>query len=207
MPHVTPARKMAFCGMLCALGVLLLLLGGVLAVLSYAAPVFCGLLVLCALERCGRVYAWSLYGATALLGILLSVQREGALFFAVFAGYYPMFRRFLEGRVRAKPLRLLLELLLFNGALLAISLLMALAFFGGSSLLAEAPVFLALYALLSNLLFFVYDLLLGRLATVFAGPVRLRFIKKEKGNGTRLAPPFHFKGQSGPAPQTKDRTE
>ena len=207
MPHVTPARKMAFCGMLCALGVLLLLLGGVLAVLSYAAPVFCGLLVLCALERCGRAYAWSLYGATALLGILLCVQREGALFFAVFAGYYPMFRRFLEGRVRAKPLRLLLELLLFNGALLAISLLMTLAFFGGSSLLAEAPVFLALYALLSNLLFFVYDLLLGRLATVFAGPVRLRFIKKEKGNGTRLAPPSHFKGQSGPAPQTKDRTE
>ena len=173
MPHVTPARKMAFCGMLCALGVLLLLLGGVLAVLSYAAPVFCGLLVLCALERCGRAYAWSLYGATALLGILLCVQREGALFFAVFAGYYPMFRRFLEGRVRAKPLRLLLGLLLFNGALLALSLLMTLAFFGGSSLLAEAPVFLALYALLSDLLFLVYDLLLGRLATVFAGPGRL----------------------------------
>ena len=207
MPHVTPARKMAFCGMLCALGVLLLLLGGVLAVLSYAAPVFCGLLVLCALERCGRVYAWSLYGATALLGILLCVQREGALFFAVFAGYYPMFRRLLEGRVRAKPLRLLLGLLLFNGALLALSLLMTLAFFGGSSLLAEAPVFLALYALLSNLLFLVYDLLLGRLATVFAGPGRLRFFKKAKGNGARPAPPFHFKGQSGPAPQTKDRTE
>ena len=207
MPHVTPARKMALCGMLCALGVLLLLLGGVLAVLSYAAPVFCGLLVLCALERCGRAYAWSLYGATALLGILLCVQREGALFFAVFAGYYPMFRRFLEGRVRAKPLRLLLGLLLFNGALLALSLLMTLAFFGGSSLLAEAPVFLALYALLSDLLFLVYDLLLGRLATVFAGPGRLRFIKKAKGNGARPAPPSHFKGQSGPAPQTKDRTE
>ena len=71
----------------------------------------------------------------------------------------------------------------------------------------SAPVFLALYALLSDLLFLVYDLLLGRLATVFAGPGRLRFIKKEKGNGTRLAPPSHFKGQSSPAPQTKDRTE
>lgn len=73
--------------------------------------------------------------------------------------------------------------------------------------MAEAPVFLALYALLSDLLFLVYDLLLGRLATVFASLGRLRFFKKAKGNGARPAPPFHFKGQSGPAPQTKDRTE
>ena len=65
------SAMIAFCGMTVALSVVLLLLGGVIPVATYAVPMLAGLLLLPALLEFGLKAAWMTFFTTALLSLLL----------------------------------------------------------------------------------------------------------------------------------------
>ena len=81
----------AFCGMTVALSVVLLLLGGVIPVATYAVPMFTGLLLLPVLLEFGYKAAWTTFFAAALLSLFLDFDKEAA-FFYLFVGYYPIIK-------------------------------------------------------------------------------------------------------------------
>ena len=161
-------RELALAGMLAALGAVLLCLGGIIPLATYAAPVLASAVVLVAREECRASAAFGCYAVSAALGLLLSPDREAALLYA-FLGYYPLLKPRLDA-LRPRPLRALSKLLLCCAA---VGTMYALLIF---VLRLEAvvrefsetsPALLAITAALGLVVFFVYDLALMRLTTVY----------------------------------------
>lgn len=115
---------MAFCGMAAALSVVLMLLGTVIPIGMYAVPLMCGLLLLPIRVEFGKQYAWVTYAVTALLSVLLGMDKETA-FFYVFIGWYPLVKWQLD-KIRSKPVRILAKLGIFTAAVAAMYALLTL---------------------------------------------------------------------------------
>ena len=107
--------KVAFCGMMVALSVALMLTGGLIPIATYCAPMLGGILLLPIMLEYGRKTAWTAYIATSLIVLTLGVDKEAA-FFYLFLGYYPIIKWNIE-KIGKKPLRLALKLVVFNAAI------------------------------------------------------------------------------------------
>ena len=161
-------REIALAGMLAALGAVLLCLGGLVPLATYAAPVLASAAVLVAREECRGGAAFGCYAVSAALGLLLSPDREAALLYA-FLGYYPLLKPRLDA-LRPRPLRAGAKLLLCCAAVGAMYALLILVFRLDAVVreFAETtPALLAATAALGVLVFFVYDLALARLTTAY----------------------------------------
>jgi len=84
-------HRLALAAMLSALGAVLLCLGGILPLSTYACPVLASLAVAAAREECGGKYGFGCYAVTAAIALLLSPDKEAAALFA-FLGYYPLLK-------------------------------------------------------------------------------------------------------------------
>ena len=116
----------AFCGMAAGLSVVIMLLGGVIPIATYAVPMLCGLLLLPILIEFGKTAAWATFFAVAALALLLGFDKEAA-FFYLFIGYYPIVKWDLD-KIKPKGLRIAVKLLLFTGAIVIMYALLNLLF-------------------------------------------------------------------------------
>ena len=82
-------------GVLAAVAVVIMTLGGLIPVATYISPMFCGLLLLFVKQSCGNTIGWTWYGAVSILGLLLSPDKEAAAVF-IALGYYPIIQPWLE---------------------------------------------------------------------------------------------------------------
>ncbi len=89
------STKLALCAVLAGLGTTALLAGGLIPAAAYCTPLAAGLVLIPARQECGPRWGWLCWGATALLAIALSADREAA-FFYVFLGWYPLLKPVLE---------------------------------------------------------------------------------------------------------------
>ena len=155
----TPASVIALGGVMAALAVVIMSLGGLIPVATYVCPMLCALLLQMVRNLCGNRIAWAWYGAVAILGLLMSPDKEAAAVF-VFLGYYPIVKPWLDKR----KLKWLWKALLFNSAtLLMYWLLMHL--FGMTAIIEEfrgmGIAMTAVLLALGNVTFFLLDTLLG----------------------------------------------
>lgn len=156
----TPASTVALGGVLAALAVSIMWLGGLLGIATYVAPMLCALLLQVVKSACGSRLGWAWYSAVAILSLLLVAEREEAWVF-VFLGYYPLVKPWLDKR----RLRLVWKGLLFNGS---VFLLYGLLLFvlGVPELVQEfrgmGAVMLVVLLLLGNVTFFLLDKLLEK---------------------------------------------
>lgn len=158
----TESQKIALCGVLGALSVVLLLLGAALQVGTYAAPMLASFLLVPVLEEYGSRYALLLYAATAILAVLVVPETELALFYALVIGYYPVLRYTLR-KVKPTLLRWAIKFVVFNGATVLVYLLLF-ALLGPAvwqELTADGTGMLAALLALGNLSFFLCDRALG----------------------------------------------
>lgn len=115
------SRRMALCGMMAALAVTVMLLGGVIPLATFCCPMIASLALLPIYAEAGRKWTLMTYVAVAALGMMLCPDKEAALLF-VFLGYYPALKPALD-RIANKPLRIAAKLGVFNaaaGAMLAV---------------------------------------------------------------------------------------
>lgn len=156
----TPASTVSLGGVLAALAVSIMWLGGLLGIATYVAPMFCALLLQVVKSACGSRLGWAWYSTVAILSLLLVAEREEAWVF-VFLGYYPLVKPWLDKR----RLRLVWKGLLFNGS---VFLLYGLLLFvlGVPELVQEfrglGAVMLVVLLLLGNVTFFLLDKLLEK---------------------------------------------
>ena len=151
---------MALGGMMAALAVVIMCLGGMIPVATYVCPMLCMLLLNFVLKNCGSRTGWAWYGAVALLGLLLSPDKEAAAVFS-FLGYYPILRPVLE----KTRLKWLWKGLIFNIAILTMYWL--LIHLMGMAAVGEefremGTVMLIALLLMGNLTFFLLDRILAR---------------------------------------------
>lgn len=154
------AKEIALGGILAALAVVIMSLGGLIPSATFVCPMLCCLILEIVRRLCGNRVAWAWYGAVAILGLLMSPDKEAAAVF-VFLGYYPIVRQKLE-KCR---LRWLWKLLYFNVVILAMYWLLIHLF--GMAQLAEdwqelGTVMTVVMLILGNVTFLMLDIVLGR---------------------------------------------
>ena len=111
----TESQKIALCGVLSALSVVVLLVGNVLQIGTYAAPMLASFLLIPVLEDYGKKYALLLYAVVSLLSLFLVPDKELVLFYVLVLGYYPVLRVRLNN-IRRSVLRWMAKFGCFNAA-------------------------------------------------------------------------------------------
>lgn len=87
--------RIAFCGMMAALGTAVMLLGGVIPIATYATPLLAMLALIPVMDSYRSAAGMTTYFVTALLTLLAGTDKEAA-FFYIFIGYYPVLRPALD---------------------------------------------------------------------------------------------------------------
>ena len=172
--HAT--RRIATCGVFCALAVVVLGLGVVIEMLDLTASAAAAIILLPILLCYGGKYAWLSYAVTATLGVLLMPQSLAAWTYAGLTGFYPMIKRRLDRLPRA--LGWIVKLLLLTAVLflyLTVFFFIMMggegsltdAFFKGFGEAGEPPVMAWAVVGLSVFTFVLFDLLIDRLLVIY----------------------------------------
>lgn len=163
------SRRMALCGILAALAVVLLSLGGILPFATFCCPILAMLCLIPVVEEFGTKTALIFYVAVSLLGLLLAPDKEVALLFA-FLGYYPALRGSIDAKIRPQVLNYFIKLALFGEAI-AVLYAGLLQMMGMAALAqeyaAEGQVILALNILLGCIVWLLCDRVLRKFTVLY----------------------------------------
>ncbi len=153
-------KQIALGGILGALAVTILFLGGLIPVSTYICPVLCMLILQTVQSFCGRRMAWAWYAMVSFLALILGPDKEAAAILVLF-GYYPI----IKPRMDRLPLRILWKLVFFN-AITVFMYTVVVAVLGLEAIVVENTFLgygsLALMLILGNATFFLLDKLLNR---------------------------------------------
>lgn len=160
----TPASLVAFGGVMAALALVVMNLVSLIPVATFVCPILCMVILQLVLRFCGNTIGWAWYGAVAMLSVLLAPDKEAAAIF-VFLGYYPMVKPALD----KLKIGFALKLVLFNGAIFLMYWLL-IHLFGLADIAREfselGAVMAVVTLLMGNLIFFMLDKILSRLAVM-----------------------------------------
>ncbi len=171
--------KIAVGGIISALSISFMFLTAVLPFFTYVFPICAGILMIVVNEELGRIWGISVYFTVSILSILIVADKEAALIYIAFFGYYPIIKEKIE-RLN-KALAYIIKLLIFNAST-TISYYLMIKLFGLS---AEEfnefgkytiPILLGL----ANILFFLTDWLLNILISLYKKQFQARFHKMFK---------------------------
>ena len=153
-------KAVALGGVLGALAVTVMFLGGLVPFSTYICPILCALIVQTVLVFCGGRIAAAWYFMVAFLCLLMGPDKEASSLFALI-GYYPI----VKPKMEKLPLPILWKLLLFNAVIVVMYTVMV-AIFGFEPLLYEKNLIgyitLGVTVLLGNVTFFLLDKLLNK---------------------------------------------
>lgn len=174
--------KTALSGVLSALALAVMFLGGIIPFATYVSPVLASLCVLVVFAEQGLRQSLIMYAAVSVLSVLLSPDKEAALIFTVFFGYYPVIRSRIEV-LRSKTVKLLLKLLIFNAAVIGLYCVIILLFpipsvvsdFEGMS-----AAIIAVLVIGGNLTFLLYDKMISRVQILYYSRIRPGLIKEKR---------------------------
>lgn len=158
--------------MLCALGVILMSVGSLIEVLDLSTAVLASMLCVYAVIEIGKGYPWMIWLATSILSLILLPIKTPAIFYALFAGFYPILKEKLERLSR--PISWLLKLVTFHVCLGLIFLILKLFLPSALETAGGRWMMVALYGL-ALVCFVVYDIALTRLITFYLFRLRKHF--------------------------------
>lgn len=160
----TPARQIAFGGMMAALAMVVMNLGSLIPVATFVCPMICMLILAFVIKMCGSRIGWAWYGAVAILSLLMAPDKEAAAVF-VFLGYYPI----CKPKIEAKGGAVIKKLMLFNAAILIMYALL-IRLFGMAQIAAEyqelGTIMTAVMLIMGNVTFFLLDRVLTRFSRI-----------------------------------------
>lgn len=165
--------RVAFCGIIAALGLVLMLLTSLVPVGTYAFPCFAGIFIAAVVIEYGWKWGLGVYAVVAVLSLFLAGDKEAVLYFIALFGYYPILKAVFEKHIKNKIILYVLKFAVFNTAAFA-------SFFAAAFLLSISPEEYTLFGVymplaflaFGNIFFLIYDFAV----TVFVGQyvVRLR---------------------------------
>ena len=166
-------RRMALCGLLTGLAVVLMVLSGAVGVGTFAGPVLAMVTLLPVREEYGAKTALTAYAAAALLAFWLVPDRELALVYTVL-GWYPVLQPVLL-RVKSGLLRAVLQIILCTAVLLLLYGVLLRLLGIPTGVEGGRWAGLALLAM-GNVIFLLTDRVLLRLTSLWHAKLRRRFL-------------------------------
>lgn len=169
--------KIALSGSVTALSFVLMMITSVIPVGTYAFPAIAGALLCVLVIEFGQVWAWSSFAAVSLLALFLCTDKEAALYYVAFFGFYPIIKAKLE-QMKNKYLQWVLKFLVFNVCIVA-------AFYISIYLLGvptESFTVLGFYVpvvflVAGNVVFILYDILISRIIALYVNRLRRMVFK------------------------------
>lgn len=171
------SSKTALGGIVSALSVVLMLMTAVIPFMSYALPLIAGALLILMVIEINKSWAFIVYAAVSLLAVFVVPDKEAAVFYVAFFGYYPIIKSTLEKHL-PRVVEWIVKFAIFNFAVIAAYLftvkVLGIPFddigewgrYGMLVLLAVA-----------NVTFLVYDIMLTKLVTLYLYKFRKSFKK------------------------------
>ena len=176
---MSKSKQIAAGGIASSLCLLLMFLTGVF---PFALPAMAGTLLVVVVLELNRATAVMVYVSVSLLSLFIAPDKEAALVFIFFFGYYPILKGLIE-QIRLRPLELAVKYILFNGMMVLVYFLM-IQFLGMQYVADEMMEYgpYGLYFLLGagNFMFFYYDKALTGLISAYIYQFRPRYIGKWK---------------------------
>lgn len=161
--------------MISSLSLALMLLTTVIPFLEYALPAIAGLLLVIMVIEISRKWAFASFFTVSLLSFIILPNKEVALMYAAFFGYYPILKSLLESKL-GKVLEYILKFVIFNlsfaGAILLSVYVLKIPFdemekFGWIAI----PIFM----FFANIMFILYDYTLTQLVFLYMEKLRKGF--------------------------------
>lgn len=172
------SSKAALCGIISSLAVVIMLSTYLSPFLVYTAPAFSGLLLLLIINELGIKWAAGTYVTISLISAFIVADKEAAVFYTMFFGFYPIVDSVLNKKVGSVIVRTVLKFLTFNiSCLVSFAVCMFVLSLDMSDIIGDTAAFTVIFALLMNVLFFVYDVLIMRLQELYVKKLRKKFRK------------------------------
>lgn len=150
-------RYTTISGMVSALSVVIMLLTNIMPSMMYVIPIITGAIVFAVDEIIGKKWALGVFFVTSLISFVLLADKEVALNYTFFFGYYPLLKPIYERL--PKVLSWIVKLVGFNIAITAIGLIVTFIFklpFLDEDL---GKFTIPAFAILFNLVFVMYDIM------------------------------------------------
>ena len=159
--------KAAFGGIIAALSIVLMFSTGLIPTLTYAIPAICGAFLMAVVIEISPAFASAIYVAVSILSLLVVADKEAAVMYAAFFGYYPIIKSFIE-RKTGKIASWVIKYIIFNIAMVVSYFIVAKVFM----ISFDDIDFLGKWALpgllfVGNIVFVLYDIALTRVVTAY----------------------------------------
>jgi hypothetical protein len=170
----TDSYVIALGGILTALSIAVMFMGSMIPFATHAIPAIASLTVMFFVIELSKTVAFIVYLSISILSILLVSDREITFLFIFFFGHYPILKAVFEN-LSKKVAEYLLKFSAFNISVISAYFLM-LKVFGFEAIVKEfadyKTTFLLILLALGNVTFFVYDIALSRLITLYLRLIR-----------------------------------
>lgn len=157
--------KITFCAIMAALGTVFMLLS-YFPYFTYAVPAVSGVLTLVVLIELGEKWPFFTYLVTSVLVFILA-EPEAKLMYILLFGYYPFLKAIIE-RVNNRVVQYLIKFAIFNAAVVAVYAILSLLFGVNIIEMGKYGIWGAVgVVLLANITFYLYDIVLVRVANMY----------------------------------------
>ena len=175
------STQVALGGLASSLCLVLMFMTGLFPFATYALPAMAGIILIIIVIENGPSTAWLVYTAVSLLSMFVVPDKEAALIFIAFFGYYPILKQSIEKHIKFKPLQLVIKFIIFNTAIILMYTVL-IRFIGATEAIMEMGAMgragEILLLVMGNITFAIYDFALTLLITVYFKVLRKKIIKK-----------------------------
>lgn len=169
--------KIAFGGIICALSLVTMFLSSVFPMAEYTCPALAGIFLIALVIDFNKKTALIAYIAISLLSIFMLPNKESAILFVAFLGYYPILKSRLE-QTKSRVVEWIFKIGIFNIAVV-VAYVIIIYVFQMTELLSDMQAFAkyGVYILLAlgNVAFVVYDFALTNLIAMYIQRIKPKF--------------------------------
>lgn len=174
--------KVSLGGIISALCLFSMFLTGIMPLLVYTLPAIAGALLIVMVVEINKKTAFVTYVAVGLLSFLMTPDKEAAILFIMFFGYYPILKSLLE-KVKIRAIEWVSKFLIFNiGVVLAYYIVINVL--GTVDILKQFDEFgkygAVILLLVGNAVFLLYDIALTRMISSYINWFRPKFLRRFK---------------------------
>ena len=177
--------KVSLGGIIGALSIVLMSLTSIIPFGTYAFPTFAGMLLVAIVIEHGKAWAFSIYFVVSVLSFLLLADKEAALYYVAFLGFYPIVKAIIE-RIKSKVLQYVVKFILFN-ICMVIAFYLSVFVLSIPTRIAPFPPFLITghymplaFLAISNVAFIVYDFCVSKIVAIYILKIHNLLAKKTK---------------------------
>ncbi|MCR5653736.1 MAG: hypothetical protein K6F88_08050 [Ruminococcus sp.] len=174
--------RVAFCGLITAFSFVLMLMTSLIPVGTFAFPCFAGVLLVAVVIEFGWKWALAAFAAVSILSALFAGDKEAAVYFIAFFGFYPILKSGVE-RLKSRAVQYIIKYAVFTVCMIGAFLVCKLVLMIPDDEFTVAGLYIPwVFLIVGEIAFIFYDLFVTILITNYILRVRDKLFGK-KFNG------------------------